>query len=142
VTRKITRAATRIKLGLQDCLYLGNLEARRDWGFAGDYVEAMWKMLQQKEPDDFVIATGDTHSVAEFCEKAFAALGLNWTDHVRHDKRLERPCEVDLLLGDSAKAKFLLGWQPKISFDGLVAMMIDADMKLAIGEMAAKEATA
>lgn len=140
VTRKITRAATRIKLGLQDCVHLGNLDAKRDWGFAGDYVDAMWRMLQQKEPDDFVIATGETHSVAEFCEKAFGVLGMNWKDHVKHDKRLERPCEVDLLLGDPAKAKFLLGWQPKVSFDGLVKMMVDADMKLAVGERAAKEA--
>lgn len=140
VTRKITRAATRIKLGLQDCLHLGNLDAKRDWGFAGDYVDAMWRMLQQNEPDDFVIATGETHSVAEFCEKAFSVLGMNWKDHVKHDKRLERPCEVDLLIGDAAKAKFLLGWQPKVSFDGLVKMMVEADMNLAVGERAAKEA--
>lgn len=140
VTRKITRAATRIKLGLQDCIHLGNLDAKRDWGFAGDYVDAMWRMLQQKDPEDFVIATGETHSVKEFCERAFGLLDMDWNEYVKHDKRLERPCEVDLLLGDAAKARFLLGWQPKVSFDGLVKMMVDADMNLAVGERAAKEA--
>ena len=109
VTRKITRAATRIKLGLQERLYLGNLDAERDWGFAGDYVEAMWLMLQQDEPDDFVIATGERHSVREFCEP-FGCLGLDWSDYVGFDERYLRPAEVDLLEGDAAKARRVLGW--------------------------------
>ncbi|MFM8634479.1 MAG: GDP-mannose 4,6-dehydratase [Planctomycetia bacterium] len=131
VTRKITRAATRIKLGLQQKLYLGNLDALRDWGFAGDYVEAMWLMLQQDKPDDYVIATDETHSVREFCEKTFGRLGLDYRDFVEIDPRYFRPAEVDLLLGDSRKARSALGWKPRVSFDGLVAMMVDADMELA-----------
>ena len=131
VTRKITRAATQIKLGLKEKLYLGNLDAKRDWGFAGDYVEAMWMMLQQEKPDDFVIATGETHSVREFAEKVFAKLGLDYNKHVMVDQRYFRPTEVDVLLGDSAKAKKILGWQPKISFENLIDMMIAADLELA-----------
>ena len=127
VTRKITRAAARIKLGLQEKLYLGNLEAQRDWGFAGDFVEAMWLMLQQDEPDDYVIATGETHSVREFCEKAFGRLDLNYRDYVEIDPRYFRPAEVDLLLGNPTKAKSQLGWEPRHSFDELVEMMANAD---------------
>jgi GDPmannose 4,6-dehydratase len=136
VTRKITRAATRIKLGLQDKLFLGNLEAKRDWGFAGDYVEAMWLMMQADVPDDFVVATGETHSVREFVEKAFGLLDLDYRRYVEHDPRYERPAEVDLLLGDPAKAKKALGWQPKVGFDELVKMMIAADLDLAGEERA------
>src|SRR5213075_2674506 len=124
VTRKITRAATRIKLGLQDKLFLGNLEAKRDWGFAGDYVEAMWRMLQADQPDDFVIATGETHSVREFVEKSFALVDLDYRAHVEHDPRYERPAEVDLLLGDASKAKKVLGWAPTVGFSELVEMMV------------------
>ncbi|HQI72592.1 MAG: GDP-mannose 4,6-dehydratase [Smithella sp.] len=131
VTRKITRAATQIKLGLKDKLFLGNLEAKRDWGFAGDYVEAMWLMLQQEKPDDFVIATGETHSVREFAERVFQKLDLDYKKFVEIDKRYFRPTEVDALLGDATKAKKLLGWQPKVSFEQLIDMMIDADMELA-----------
>jgi GDPmannose 4,6-dehydratase len=129
VTRKITRAATRIKLGLQDKLYLGNLEAKRDWGFAGDYVEAMWMMLQQDEPDDYVVATGETHSVREFAEKVFQKLDLDYKEYVDIDERYFRPTEVDILLGDSTKAREKLGWEPKVGFDELIDMMIDADME-------------
>lgn len=136
VTRKITRAATQIKLGLKDKLYLGNLEAKRDWGFAGDYVEAMWMMLQQDKPDDFVIATGETHSVREFAEQVFTKLDLDYKKHVTIDKRYFRPTEVDTLLGDSTKARKILSWQPKVSFEKLIDMMIAADM-----EMAQKEKT-
>jgi GDPmannose 4,6-dehydratase len=128
VTRKITRAAARIKLGLQKTLYLGNLDAKRDWGYAGDYVEAMWLMLQQDEPDDYVIATGETHTVREFCELAFARVGLDYRDHVAIDPRYYRPAEVDLLLGDGGKAREKLGWSPRVSFAGLVNMMVDADL--------------
>jgi len=131
VTRKITRAATQIKLGLRDKLYLGNLEAKRDWGFAGDFVEAMWLMLQQDKPDDYAIATGETHSVREFAEKVFSKLGLDYHEHVAVDPRYFRPTEVDVLLGDASKAKKALGWQPKVSFDQLVDMMIAADLELA-----------
>jgi GDPmannose 4,6-dehydratase len=131
VTRKITRAATRIKLGLQEKLYLGNLDAKRDWGFAGDYVEAMWLMLQQDQPDDYVVATNELYSVREFCEKTFGQLGLNYEDHVEIDPRYYRPAEVDLLLGDSTKARDQLGWQPRTSFDDLVGMMVEHDLKLA-----------
>jgi GDPmannose 4,6-dehydratase len=131
VTRKITRAATRIKLGLQDKLYLGNLDAKRDWGFAGDYVEAMWLMLQQDEPDDYVVSTNETHTVREFCEKTFARLGLDCDDFIEIDPRYFRPAEVDLLLGDSTKVRTRLGWQPRVSFDALVDMMVDADLRLA-----------
>ena len=131
VTRKITRAATQIKLGLKDKLYLGNLEAKRDWGFAGDYVEAMWLMLQQNTPDDFVIATGETHSVREFAEMVFQKLDLDYKRYVEIDKRYFRPTEVDALLGDSTKAKKILNWQPRVSFENLVDMMIASDMELA-----------
>ncbi|MEK7756682.1 MAG: GDP-mannose 4,6-dehydratase [Planctomycetota bacterium] len=131
VTRKITRAATRIKEGLQDKLFLGNLDAKRDWGFAGDYVEAMWLMLQQKEPDDFVIATGETHSVREFVDEIFGLLGLDWKKHIEVDPRYFRPAEVDLLLGDPSKAKQKLGWTPRISFKTLAKMMTDHDLALA-----------
>ena len=131
VTRKITRAATQIKLGLKDKLYLGNLEAKRDWGFAGDYVEAMWLMLQQNTPDDFVIATGETHSVREFAEMVFQKLDLDYKRYVEIDKRYFRPTEADALLGDSTKAKKILNWQPRVSFENLVDMMIASDMELA-----------
>ena len=131
VTRKITRAATRIKLGLQDKLYLGNLEANRDWGFAGDFVEAMWLMLQQGEPDDYVIATGETHSVREFVQKVFQKLGLDYEEYVAIDQRYFRPTEVDVLLGDSTKARRKLGWEPKVTFDQLIDMMIEADLEQA-----------
>ena len=131
VTRKITRAATRIKLGLQDKLYLGNLEAKRDWGFAGDYVEAMWLMLQQERPDDYVIATGETHSVREFARRVFEKLDLDYEKYVAVDRRYFRPTEVDVLLGDAAKARRQLGWQPRVTFEGLIDMMIAADMESA-----------
>jgi len=130
VTRKITRAAAHIKLGMQDKLFLGNLDAKRDWGFAGDYVEGMWQMLQQPQGDDYVLATGETHSVREFLDVAFGRLDLDWTKHVEIDPRYFRPAEVDLLLGDAAKAKRVLGWQPKVGFRELVTMMIDADVEL------------
>jgi GDPmannose 4,6-dehydratase len=131
VTRKITRGATRIKEGLQDKLFLGNLDAKRDWGFAGDYVEAMWLMLQQERPDDYVVATGETHSVREFLDEVFGYLGLDWKQHVEQDPRYFRPAEVDLLLGDASKARKQLGWQPKVTFKGLARRMTDADWKLA-----------
>jgi len=131
VTRKITRAATQIKLGLKDKLYLGNLEAKRDWGFAGDFVQAMWLMLQQEKPDDFVIATGETHSVREFTEKVFSKLDLDYNKYVSVDPRYFRPTEVDVLLGDASKAKKALGWKPKVTFDALIDMMIASDMELA-----------
>ena len=131
VTRKITRAATRIKLGLQNALFLGNLDAKRDWGYAGDFVEAMWLMLQQEDPDDYVIATGESHSVREFLEEAFAYLDLRWQDYVQFDARYLRPTEVKLLLGDPTKARDLLGWTPKITMTELCHMMVDADLKLA-----------
>ena len=134
VTRKITTAVARIKHGLQKHLYLGNLDARRDWGFAGDYVEAMWLMLQQHEPDDFVVATGETHSVREFCQLAFGHADLDWEEHVRVDPQYFRPSEVDLLLGDATKARKKLGWSPKVSFPQLVKMMIDADFEIAARE--------
>jgi GDPmannose 4,6-dehydratase len=131
VTRKITRAAARIKLGLQERLYLGNLDARRDWGFAGDFVDAMWRMLQQDEPDDYVVSTDETHSVREFCELAFGRLDLDYRDHVEIDPRYFRPAEVDLLLGDSTKARRALDWRPRADFEGLVTMMVDSDLELA-----------
>lgn len=131
VTRKITRAATRIKLGLQKKLYLGNLEAKRDWGFAGDFVESMWLILQQDEPDDFVIATGENHSVREFAEKVFQKLDLDYKEYVETDPRYFRPTEVDVLLGDSTKAQKILGWKPKVSFNQLIDLMIEADLELA-----------
>jgi GDPmannose 4,6-dehydratase len=142
VTRKITMAAARIKLGLQDRLFLGNLDARRDWGFAGDYVEAMWLMLQQDHADDYVIATGETHSVREFCEEAFGILGLDWKEYVRHDVRYERPSEVDLLLGDASKARRALGWKPRVGFRELTRMMVDADLGLARQELAVRNSAA
>jgi GDPmannose 4,6-dehydratase len=134
VTRKITRAVGRIKLGLQERLYLGNLDAERDWGFAGDYVEAMWLMLQQDEPDDYVIATGRKASVREFCEMAFGEAGLRWQDHVSIDPRYFRPAEVDELLGDASKAMRVLGWKPRVGLSELVRMMVAHDMELASQE--------
>jgi GDPmannose 4,6-dehydratase len=134
VTRKITRAATRIKMGLQDRLYLGTLDAKRDWGFAGEYVEMMWLMLQQDQPDDYVVATNETHSVREFCQESFQLLGLDWEKYVSYDARYERPAEVELLIGDPAKAKRQLGWEPKVKFKELVKLMIDADLELATKE--------
>lgn len=131
VTRKITRAATRIKLGLQEKLYLGNLDAKRDWGYAGDFVEAMWLMLQHDVPSDYVVATGESRSVREFVEKVFGELGLDWKEHVEIDPRYFRPTEVDFLLGNPAKIKAELGWSPRVDFDGLVNMMIGYDMELA-----------
>jgi GDPmannose 4,6-dehydratase len=131
VTRKITRGLTRIKLGLQDKLYLGNLDAQRDWGFAGDYVEAMWMMLQQDKADDYVIATGETRSVGDFLNEAASCLDLDWREHVEIDPRYFRPAEVDLLLGDSGKARAAFGWQPRTSFRQLVQLMVDGDMALA-----------
>lgn len=139
VTRKITRAATRIKLGLQDKLYLGNLDAKRDWGFAGDYVETMWLMLQQEKSDDYVIATGETHSVKEFLAEVFGCLDLDWQKYVEIDPRYYRPTEVDFLLGDSSKAKKVLKWKPKVTFKALAKMMTDADMKLAEHEKILKD---
>lgn len=130
VTRKITMALARIKHGTQKKLYLGNLDAKRDWGFAGDYVEAMWLMLQQPKPDDYVIATGHTHSVREFLEEAFGYAGLDWKKYVQIDKRYFRPTEVDALAGDSTRAKRILRWKPRVSFQQLVRMMVDADMEL------------
>jgi len=140
VTRKITRAATRIKLGLQSKLYLGNLDARRDWGFAGDYVEAMWLMLQQDTPDDYVVATDATFSVREFCEQAFGRLDLDYRDFVAIDPRYFRPAEVDLLLGCADKARTRLGWCPRVSFPELVSLMVDADMDLARREQVLRDA--
>lgn len=134
VTRKITRAVGRIKHGLQKKLYLGNLDAKRDWGFAGDYVEAMWLMLQQETPDDYVVAIGETYAVSEFCQRAFGRVGLDYQDYVQIDPRYYRPAEVDLLLGDPTKAKTQLGWEPKVSFTKLVEMMVDGDMELAARE--------
>src|SRR6187401_85779 len=128
VSRKITKAAARIKLGIQQDLFLGNLDAKRDWGFAGDYVEAMWMMLQTKTPDDYVIATGETHTVKEMLELAFDRLQLDWKKHVKIDRKYYRPTEVDLLIGDAGKAKKELGWEPKVRFQELIAMMVDADL--------------
>jgi GDPmannose 4,6-dehydratase len=140
VTRKITRAATRIKLGLQEKLYLGNLEAKRDWGHAEDYVEAMWLMLQQDEPDDYVVATGESYSVREFAERVFAQLGLNYQDYVAIDPRYYRPTEVEYLWGDPSKAKAKLGWQPKVTIDELVRRMVEHDLELAKQEKTLKDA--
>jgi GDPmannose 4,6-dehydratase len=139
VTRKITRAAGRIKLGLQDKLYLGNLDARRDWGFAGDYVEAMWRMLQQDQPDDYVIATGQSYSVRDFLEEVFGYLDLDWREYVEIDPRYFRPTEVDILQGDASKARQKLGWEPKVSFRQLARMMTEADLKLAEQEKVLKD---
>jgi GDPmannose 4,6-dehydratase len=130
VTRKITRAAVRIKNGLQKKLYLGNLDARRDWGYAKEYVEAMWLMLQHEAADDYVIATGETHSVSEFLEEAFSYLDLDWHEYVELDPKYLRPTEVDLLIGDASKAKRILNWEPKVAFKKLVRLMVDADMTL------------
>ncbi len=130
VTRKITLALARIKAGLQDKLYLGNLNARRDWGYAKDYVEAMWLMLQQDKPDDFVVATGETHSIKEFLEEAFGYLDMDYQKHVEIDPKFMRPAEVDLLLGDCSKAKKVLGWKHSVDFKGLVRLMVDSDLKL------------
>jgi GDPmannose 4,6-dehydratase len=131
VTRKITRAAGRIKCGLQEKLYLGNLDAKRDWGFAGDYVEAMWMMLQQEHPEDYVIATGQTHTVRQFCQRAFGRLGLDYEDYVEIDPRYFRPTEVELLQGDAGRAESKLGWKPRIGFEQLADMMVDDDLELA-----------
>jgi GDPmannose 4,6-dehydratase len=138
VTRKVTRAVARIRAGLQEKLYLGNLEARRDWGYAPDYVEAMWLMLQAAEPEDFVIATGVAHSVREFVEAAFEHAGLEWEPHVEIDERYFRPSEVDVLLGDASRAAERLGWKPKVSFDELVKIMVDADIAELEDELAGK----
>ncbi len=127
VTRKVTKAAARIKLGLQHELYLGNLDASRDWGYAGDYVAAMWMMLQQEEPDDYVIATGETHSVREMLELAFGYLNLDWEKYVKIDPLYLRPTEVDFLIGDASKAKKKLGWEPTVTFEELIIMMVKAD---------------
>lgn len=140
VTRKITRAATRIKLGLQNKVYLGNLDAKRDWGFAGDYVKAMWMMLQQDVPDDYVVSTGESYSVREFLDETFEYLELNWRDHVEIDPRYFRPAEVEYLHGDSKKAKKHLGWAPEVTFRQLVRMMVDHDLNLAKQEKALVEA--
>ena len=131
VTRKITRAATRIAVGLQDVVHLGNLDARRDWGHAKDYVEAMWLMLQQPEPDDYVVATGEMISVRDFATRVFAALDLDWEQHVRFDPRYLRPTEVDALQGDATKARERLGWAPRYSIDDLIREMVEADLRLA-----------
>lgn len=138
VTRKITRAVARIKAGLQKQLYLGNLDAKRDWGFAKEYVEAMWLMLQQETPDDYVVATGETHSVREFLEESFTYVGLNWQDFVHIDPKYFRPAEVDLLIGDATKAKEKLGWEPKTSFKELVHLMVDADIDLLDRQLSGK----
>jgi len=129
VTRKITRSVARIKLGLEDTLYLGNLDAQRDWGFAGDYVEAMWIMLQQDVPGDYAIGTGESHSVREFAVAAFSHAGLDWRDHVKIDPRYYRPAEVAALRADASRARRELGWEPRIDFSGLVKMMVDADIE-------------
>ena len=138
VTRKITRAVARIQAGLQDLLYLGNLDARRDWGYAAEYVEAMWLMLQQDLPDDYVIATGESHTVREFCQAAFERVGLDWERHVRVDPRYFRPTEVDHLLGDGAKALAAMGWRPRTGFRELVELMVDADIALLEDELAGR----
>lgn len=135
VTRKISHTVAQIKLGLVNELRLGNLDAQRDWGFAGDYVEAMWLMLQREIPEDFVICTGQTHSVREFCEVAFGHAGLNWEEHVVVDETFFRPAEVDLLVGDATKADEMLGWKPETSFESLVTMMVDADIDLLTGKL-------
>lgn len=140
VTRKITMAVARIKLGLQKDLYMGNVSALRDWGFAGDYVEGMWRILQHDKPDDFVLATGEMHSVKEFCEEAFSMVDLDWEEFVKHDSRYDRPSEVEQLLGDPTKARTELGWEPKVTFKGLVKMMVEADLQIARQELAVVQA--
>jgi GDPmannose 4,6-dehydratase len=137
VTRKITRAVAAIKVGQQKELYLGNLDAKRDWGYAPEYVEGMWRMLQQEQPDDYVLATNETHTVKEFVEAAFSHVGLDWQQYVKYDQRYERPAEVDLLIGDPAKAKQQLGWEPETKFAKLVQVMVDADLAVAEGRQAA-----
>lgn len=134
VTRKISRAVAAIKLGLQKDLYLGNMDAKRDWGYAPEYVEGMWRMLQADQPDDYVLATNETHTVQEFVEEAFGHAGLDWRKHVKYDARYERPAEVDLLIGDPAKAKKQLGWEPKVRFKELVRIMVDADVEMLEGK--------
>jgi GDPmannose 4,6-dehydratase len=141
VTRKITRAACRIKMGLQEKLYLGNLDAKRDWGYAKEYVEGMWRMLQEDKGDDYVMATGETHSVREFVQETFGLLDLDWQEFVEYDKRYERPTEVDLLIGDASKAKKQLDWEPKVRFKDLVRIMVEADLAEAKRERKIKEAT-
>ena len=131
VTRKITRAVARIKFGMDECLYLGNLDARRDWGYAPEYVEGMWRIIQADSPGDYVLATNETHSVREFIELAFSHVDLDWKQYVRYDKRYERPAEVDLLIGNPAKAKKLLGWEPRVRFPELVRIMVEADLEMA-----------
>ena len=138
VTRKISRAVARIKAGIQDKLYLGNLDARRDWGYAPEYVEAMWLMLQQNEPDDFVIATGKSHTIREFAQLAFAHVDLDWEEHVRIDPRYFRPAEVNYLCGDASKAKRMLGWEPRTSLPELVRIMVQADVQLLEDELAGR----
>ena len=130
VTRKISRSVARIKCGLDQALYLGNLDARRDWGYAPEYVQGMWLMLQQDRPDDYILATNETHSVQEFVELAFERVGLDWKEFVKHDQRYERPAEVDLLIGDATKAKKILNWEPQVRFEELVRIMVDADLAL------------
>ncbi len=139
VTRKVTRGVTRISVGLQEKLYLGNLAAKRDWGYAPDYVQVMWLMLQQNQPDDYVIATGETHPVQEFVEKAFSLLGLDWQEHVEVDPRYFRPTEVDVLQGDASKAREKLGWKPSVTFAQLVEIMVNEDLQLAKEEQAAAQ---
>jgi GDPmannose 4,6-dehydratase len=136
VTRKITRAATRIKMGLQNELYLGNLDAQRDWGYAKEYVEVMWLMLQQEKADDYVCATGETHTIRAFCEECFGLLDLDWKEYVKYDQRYERPSEVELLIGDPAKLKKQIGWEPKVKFKELVRIMTEADLEFARRELA------
>jgi GDPmannose 4,6-dehydratase len=133
VTRKISRAVAAIKLGMQKDIYLGNMDAKRDWGYAPEYVEGMWRMLQAETPDDFVLATNETHTVKEFVQVAFGHVGLDWQDYVKYDARYERPAEVDLLIGDPAKAKAQLGWEPKVRFEELVHIMVDADLEMLEG---------
>ena len=140
VTRKITRAVGRIKAGLQEKLYMGNIDALRDWGYAADYVEGMWRILQQDRPDDYVLATGEMHSVREFLEEAFGHVGLDWRKYVEYDSRYARPTEVDQLLGDASKAKRELGWEPKVRFKELVKLMVESDLALAEQERRFKEA--
>jgi GDPmannose 4,6-dehydratase len=134
VTRKVTHGVAKIKLGLSNELRLGNLDSRRDWGYAGDYVQAMWLMLQQEQPEDYVVGTGETHSVRELCEAAFGHVGLDWQDYVAQDPRFMRPAEVDVLVADPSKARSALGWKPDISFRELVEMMVDSDLELLKGE--------